>query len=56
MAINLAVAGGVFDGVLFCAVLFFPRDVLYEIWDGIQSVPENFSTCFIAYLSTKCAR
>ena len=28
-----AVAGDVFDGVLFCAVLFFPRDVLDETWD-----------------------
>ena len=33
----------VFDGVLFCAVLF-PRDVLDEIWNLIESVPENFST------------
>ena len=29
-AVHLAVAGDVFDGVLFCAVLF-PRDVLNEI-------------------------
>ena len=30
MAVHMAVAGDVFDGVLFCAVLF-PRDVLDEI-------------------------
>ena len=42
MAVHLAVAGDVFDGVLFCAVLF-PRDVLDEIWDLIESVPEDFS-------------
>ena len=23
---------------------FFPRDVLDEIWDGIESVPEKFPT------------
>ena len=32
MAVYLAVAGDVFDGVLFCAVIF-PRDVLDEICD-----------------------
>ena len=28
----VAVAGDVFGGILFCAVIF-PRDVLDEIWD-----------------------
>ena len=28
-----AVAGDVFGGVIFCAVLLFTRDVLDEIWD-----------------------
>ena len=37
--------GDVFDSVLFRAVPF-PRDVLDEIWDGIESVPENFLTYF----------
>ena len=46
MAVHLVVAGDVVDGVLFCAVLFCPRDVLDEIWDLIESVPENFLTYF----------
>ena len=33
IVVYLAVAGGVFGNVLFCAVLFFPRDVSHEIWD-----------------------
>ena len=28
----------------FCAVLFFPPDVLDEIWDAIESVSEGFLT------------
>ena len=32
IALHLTVAVGVFEGVLFCVVLF-PRDVLGEIWD-----------------------
>ena len=32
MAVHRAVAGDVFDGVLF-VLSFFPRDVLDEIWD-----------------------
>ena len=28
----------------FCAVLFFPRDVLDEIWDLVESVSEGFSS------------
>ena len=35
----------------FCAVLFFPLDVLAEIWDVIESVSEGFLTySFIHYL------
>ena len=41
MAVHLAVASDVFDGVLFSAVLS-PQDVLNEILDLIESVPENF--------------
>ena len=41
MAVPLAVAADVFDGVLFCAVLF-PMICLDEIWDWTESVPENF--------------
>ena len=33
----------VFGGVLFCAVLFFLRDVLDEICDWIEPAPEDFS-------------
>ena len=33
VAVRLAVAGGVCDGVLFCAFLFFRRDFLDEIWE-----------------------
>ena len=43
MAVHMAVAGDVFGGVLFCAVLF-PRAVLDEIWDIIESVPQSFPT------------
>ena len=32
LAVHLAVAGGVFDGVLLCC-LFSPLDCLDEIWD-----------------------
>ena len=43
VAVHLAVARVVFGGVLFCAVLFPPQDVLDENLDGIESVPEDFS-------------
>ena len=46
MAVHLAVAGDVFDDVLFCALSFLPQHVLDEIWDWIESVPENFPTYF----------
>ena len=39
----MAVAGDVFEGVLFCAILF-PQKVLDEIWDWMESVPEIFPT------------
>ena len=38
---QLAVAGGVFDGVFVLS--FFSLDVLDEIWDLIESVSEGFS-------------
>ena len=41
MAFHLAVASDVFDGVLFCDVPFFQRDVFYEIRDYIRANPEN---------------
>ena len=44
MAVHLAVAGDFFNSVIFCAVLFSPRDVLDKIWDIIESVSEGFST------------
>ena len=31
---------------------FFPRDVLDEIWDLIESVSEEFSTYFNIYLTS----
>ena len=40
IAVYLAVAGDVFDGVFLCCP-FFPRDVLDEIWDIIKSVSEG---------------
>ena len=42
MAVRLAVAGDVFGDVLFFYP-FSPRDVLDDIWDIIESVPEDFS-------------
>ena len=41
---HLAVAGGVFNGVFFFVLSFFPLDVLDEIWDLIESVSEEFLT------------
>ena len=32
--------------VYYFVLPFFPRDVLDEIWDSIESVPENFPTYF----------
>ena len=45
IAVHLAVAGDVFDGVILCCC-FFPRDVLDEISDLIESVSEIFPTYF----------
>ena len=46
IAVYLAVAGDVFDGVFLCSP-FFPRDVFDEIWDLIESVSKGFpSTLF----------
>ena len=39
----LAVAGDDFDGIFF-VLSFFPRDVLDEIWDLIESIFEGFPT------------
>ena len=43
IAVHLAVAGDVFDGVFLCC-LFTPRDVLDEIWDLFELVSEGFPT------------
>ena len=43
MAVHLAVADDVFDGVFF-VLAYFPRDVLDEIWDCIVAVAENVTT------------
>ena len=40
---HLAVTGDVFDGDFLCCFIF-PRDVLDEIWDLIESVPEGLPT------------
>ena len=47
IAVHLAVAGVVFDGVYLCCP-FLPRDVLDEIWDLIGSLSdsEGFPTYF----------
>ena len=39
---HLAVAGYIFDGVFFAGL--FPRDVLDEIWDLIESFSEGIPT------------
>ena len=36
MAVNLAVAGYVFHGVIICAVLFANENVLDEIWADLS--------------------
>ena len=43
IAVHLAVAGGVYDAVFLCCA-FFPRNVLDEILDVIESVSEGFPT------------
>ena len=43
IGVRLAVAGDVFGGVFLCCP-FFPRDVLDEIWDLVESVSEGFPT------------
>ena len=45
IAVNLAVAGGIYDGVFLCCI-FFPRDVLDEILDLIESVSGGIPTYF----------
>ena len=39
------VVGDVFDSVIL-GCLFFPRDVLDETWDLIESVSEDFPSYF----------
>ena len=46
IAVHLADAGGVYDGVFLCVLSLFPRDVLDEILDLIESVSEGFPTYF----------
>ena len=41
IAIHVAVADGVYGGVFLCCS-FFPRDILDEILDLIESVSEGF--------------
>ena len=43
IAVHLAVAGGVYDGVFLCCPVF-PRDVLDQILDLIESLSESFPT------------
>ena len=45
IAVHLAVAGGIYDGVFLCC-FFFPRDVLDEILDLIESVSGGIPTYF----------
>ena len=45
IAVHLAVAGDVYDGVFFM-LSFFPRNVLDEILNLIESVSEGFLTYF----------
>ena len=56
MAVHLAVAGDVFDGVLFL-LSFFPRDVLGEIWEisylpffPLLIIPSNVSYIFYLFI------
>ena len=42
IAVHLAVSGDVYDGLFVLSL--FPRDVLAEILDLIQSVSEGFPT------------
>ena len=49
MVVHLAVACDVLVGHLFRAV-FFPRDVLDKIWNGIESVTQDFSYLLLKYI------
>ena len=51
IAVHLAVAGGVYDGVFLCC-LFFSRDVLDGTFDLIESVPMGFLTYSLSINST----
>ena len=43
IAVQLAVADGVYDGIFLCCP-FFPRDALDDIFDLIEPVSEGFPT------------
>ena len=58
VAVHLAVAGHVFDGVFFLVLSFLLRDVYDEIWILIEAVSEGFLptlsnvfTCSLYFLS-----
>ena len=42
--------------VSYFVLSFFPRDVLDEIWDYIESVPENISPYFSCRARNKLSR
>ena len=48
IAVHLAVAGGVYDGVFLCCS-FSPRQVLDGILNLIEPVPEGFPTYFCVH-------
>ena len=50
LAFYLATAGDVFGGVYFLLSIF-PRDVFDEIWDWIESVPEDVFSASLLKLS-----
>ena len=54
IAVHLAVACDVYDGVFF--VLFFPRGVLDEILNLIESVSEGFPSYFFIEITYKLAK
>ena len=53
IAVHLAVACDVYDGVFF-VLSFFPRGVLDEILNLIESVSEVFSSYSFNYLFVVC--
>ena len=51
IAVHLAVACDVYDGVFLCCS-FYPRGVLDEILNLIESVSGGFPSCFCLFLET----